>query len=985
MKPRRLLVGGFGAFAKTAIIDFDRLSEHGLYLIIGETGAGKTTIFDAMTFALYGEVAGYREKSSVVSDYEHRDKAYVEFAFSHKERNFLIKRDIESAKPADHSITEVDSVGNSIRATTGKAEVKKFIEELVGLDSDQFMKVVLLPQGEFQKFLNANSSEREKLLQVLFGTVLYNKISESMVERSDEKILQAKSAIQVLQTRENSAQQFLDGLPEYGFVGKIPRLENGYEEVVGDLHKRRKVAEDSVSKLGTVHTEAAKKLQAVTEEAELFDAAADLAKLIEARQRFTVAVKEANSALKYHDIAKPISGAFKAEQDELEKYSRAKNELHKLDNLLSGIIGSNKTEKLISEIGNARLKGIASLNAYIANTIAVIEKAQLKYEEAFTAQSSVEDALNAIQICKEREIEIKRELSKIAPQLTNGLAAQTKQQSAVKNLSSLKSKAIALEKRLTLADVPLAKSELKVADAEFGRASKSYNSARIALQSAHMLRTKHLAGELGSSLKVGGACPVCGSTSHPQKAKKTKSVNINVLEAKRTSAQTKVERAENELKRCQVQLKKASEAFKRLPTKEAQGNLRADLKEATQASRVLEKTTKLVANLTSQVSTLEIESAALSSNLKGQKRIVLTSTTRAKDYLSGAMAIIAEDHIKSALKALGEVSRLIKKFESAEKEATSTKSKAQQASLNLQKALHTSGFETLQAGLTAVLSDAQVGKFMEVITESDARQKKITGLEGRINGKNIPLVRPDIKSAEAKLYEAQTSSARASKLANATSQAIDFVESLVNEQATEGVRVRADLEFAERAAVIAKLFKTGKFASSGIIGLERWVQRRFFQEVCNVANLHIPRLLNDRYLLTLNPLVDGKEKARAGGLDLYVIDIDNGKRRPVQSLSGGESFLVSLALALSLAEVVQSVSGGLELTSLFIDEGFGGLDSKTVESAVTFLDSIRSDGRSIGIITHVEQMINTLPIGMKIHKTSRGSSVEQTDSLSVIN
>ena len=128
----------------------------------------------------------------------------------------------------------------------------------------------------------------------------------------------------------------------------------------------------------------------------------------------------------------------------------------------------------------------------------------------------------------------------------------------------------------------------------------------------------------------------------------------------------------------------------------------------------------------------------------------------------------------------------------------------------------------------------------------------------------------------------------------------------------------------------------------------------------------------------------GRERARAGGLDLYVMDAYNGKTRPVQSLSGGETFLVSLALALSLAEVVQSLFGGIELTSLFIDEGFGTLDGDTLESAVSLLESIRSDGRSIGVITHVDQMQKTLPIGMKIHKTARGSSVEQMDALSVV-
>jgi exonuclease SbcC len=158
------------------------------------------------------------------------------------------------------------------------------------------------------------------------------------------------------------------------------------------------------------------------------------------------------------------------------------------------------------------------------------------------------------------------------------------------------------------------------------------------------------------------------------------------------------------------------------------------------------------------------------------------------------------------------------------------------------------------------------------------------------------------------------------------------------------------------------------------------VQRRLFKEVCNVGNAHLQILSKGRYQLTLDPL-KGSERAHAGGLDLYVIDSNNGKTRQVQNLSGGETFLVALALALSLAEVVQSLFGGIELSSLFIDEGFGTLDSDTLELAVSLLETIRSDGRSIGIITHVDQMQKTLPIGMKIHKSPKGSSVEQFDLL----
>jgi exonuclease SbcC len=375
--------------------------------------------------------------------------------------------------------------------------------------------------------------------------------------------------------------------------------------------------------------------------------------------------------------------------------------------------------------------------------------------------------------------------------------------------------------------------------------------------------------------------------------------------------------------------------------------------------------------------------AALTSDLKNQTKIASTSAAKAKLNLGDAKLIIAEDRIGSSLNALSEVSKLIGKLDDAEKNVASALSKFQQATANSEKVLKESGFKSILIALESVLEDSQVASLKKVIKDADERLTTITGLKGRIEDKKVPTVRPDIDAAEEALAQAKASAELAFKLSNGINQAINIVAALITAQATDGVRAKAELEFAKETLDIADKFKNGTNGRNGILGLERWVQRHLFREVCNVGNTHIRTLSKGRYELTLESQV-GRERARAGGLDLYVMDAYNGKTRPVQSLSGGETFLVSLALALSLAEVVQSNRGGIELTSLFIDEGFGTLDGDTLESAVSLLESIRSDGRSIGVITHVDQMQKTLPIGMKIHKTARGSSVEQMDALSVV-
>jgi exonuclease SbcC len=297
--------------------------------------------------------------------------------------------------------------------------------------------------------------------------------------------------------------------------------------------------------------------------------------------------------------------------------------------------------------------------------------------------------------------------------------------------------------------------------------------------------------------------------------------------------------------------------------------------------------------------------------------------------------------------------------------------------------LKVSGFTTVAAALKAVCEQSELTEFKQAIKDSESRKTQITRFEGRIKGKTIPEKRPDTESAEANLDAAAQLAKDASELANALGTAVNVVESLVKNQMTIGANAIADLDFASAAEKLADTFKKGKTGSQGILGLERWVQRHLFKEVCTGSNTHIRSLLKGRYELTLDPQKN-RERDKTGGLDLYVIDANSGKTRQVQDLSGGETFLVALALALSLADVVQSIFGGIELSSLFIDEGFGALDAETLDAAVLLLDSIRSDGRSIGIITHVDQMQKTLPIGMKIIKSSRGSSIQQIDHLAVV-
>ena len=410
MKPHRLILAGFGAFAKRAEVDFDRLSEHGLYLITGDTGSGKTTIFDAMTYALYGEVAGNRDKQSVASEYEDRDEPYVEFQFSHKNRHFIIKRTVEGKNPSDHSISEIDSSGKSVSTVTGKSNIQKYVEDLIRLDAEQFMKVVLLPQGQFQRFLVANSSEREKLLQALFGTSVYQKISDSFLERARVKVEDANTVLQKLKSSEITAQEIIDGLPTDGNLGEIPRLEFGYDGSLSALQHQKKISDAESQRLGAAQTAAAKKSQAVVEEAELFDAKEQLDGLVSLQNEAAKLTALALDSIDKHEKAIPVANAHKSENEALSNKNLAKTELEQINQSLTEIIRRNQSEKLIAKITENRANGVASINAYIAKTKAAIYHAKSQYEDVADFQINAEEARESIDESNAREIVIKGEL-----------------------------------------------------------------------------------------------------------------------------------------------------------------------------------------------------------------------------------------------------------------------------------------------------------------------------------------------------------------------------------------------------------------------------------------------------------------------------------------------------------------------------------------------------------------------------------------------
>jgi exonuclease SbcC len=293
--------------------------------------------------------------------------------------------------------------------------------------------------------------------------------------------------------------------------------------------------------------------------------------------------------------------------------------------------------------------------------------------------------------------------------------------------------------------------------------------------------------------------------------------------------------------------------------------------------------------------------------------------------------------------------------------------------------MKTEKFSTVQEARGAHLDAENIATLSDSISEFDNRAERILILSGRIGDSPLPKKRPDVEVLDANVsaaFEAkETSSASQTK----TSEAIKSLETQQEKINNLGPKAQETTQRADSALALAKVVANGAGSGENLqLGLEEWVQRTLFEEVCLVATTQLQKLSNNRYFLTLES--DGaRSRRRARGLELYVLDSHNGKTRSVQTLSGGEQFLTSLALALALAEVVERHAGGMQLSTLFIDEGFGSLDSETLEQATSVLTKLQDIGRTVGLITHVELMQERLPIGIRINKTNSGSTLELVD------
>ncbi len=876
MKPIQLVLSAFGPYVERTVIDFSALGDEGLFLIAGDTGAGKTTIFDAISFALYGEASGGKEKrksKSFHSDYvSDQTETYVELTFRHRGETWWIRRNLEYQRPAKkkkdgmETTTRQAADAQMRNEDTGEEilrmdDVNRRVRELLGLTQDQFTQTVMIAQGDFLKILTASSDDRKKLFRDLFHTNLYVDLQSRLQEKNRACADEQKALEQVILSAE----------------GKIdPEAEFAEREIL-------------LSYCGQIqYTDALCAL---------------LARLIEQEK---AAQEQARAQKK--EAADQI-GALIAAMTEGERVNRDFADWESKKARLAALTAGQ------GEIDAQRAALAAARRAQQLETDeALMRRTRRDMDAQRTALSDAQAALEqAKKALPEAETRMKEAESRGGE--IHALLAQAKQ----------------MEDCLpVLGEVERLKAALDTQKRELQRLTEDSSRAQAAYTAAQNSYYLSQAGLLARELKAGQPCPVCGSTAHPCPAQITpETVTRQALE--------------QAAKRRETAEKAQSDAATRLAANQAALDEREDRLRAL----------KIGADETRQRLAARIDAAHQA------------AADRQREIDAARSAYQALDKRKTAAQSAVDAAQ--KQLAALEKDL-----RAQTEAFEQKRAAH--GFEDEASYRLAKRTNADIERLDREIRNYDEQKRTLAAqtheLEDKLSGRQ----RTDLAALQNRRAAALDRQAKAENAEKAMVRKLTLHESAEREirQANAAIQKKRG-----KWQIIQELYTCCAGIAAGNprakLTFEAYVQQYYFRFVVAAANKRLTRLTDGMF--TLRVMREAANRVSQSGLDLEVLDRSTGQARDVSTLSGGESFLASLALALGLSDAVQSQSGQIRMDAMFIDEGFGSLDENALRSSIDVLLELADGKRLIGIISHVQELEERIDKQIVVTKTPNGSTV----------
>ena len=915
MRPIKLVMSAFGPYASRTVLELDKLGTSGLYLITGDTGAGKTTIFDAITFALYGAASGENRESGMFrSKYADADTpTEVELTFIYAGKEYYIKRNPEYERPKTRGDGFKTEKANAElhypdgRVVTKLREVERAVEQIIGIDRNQFAQIAMIAQGDFLKLLVASTDERKKIFQKLFRTRSYYSLQERL--KSEAGILSK----------------------EYdGISSSIRQYING---IVCD--------EDDVL---SIKVRNAKEGLCSTEETlEL------LSRLIEKDKEEEKRLKE-----ELTDIRKELE-KITAILTNNETWSKARNSLEKSENDLKEAREELKVLKnklQAEEINKSKIEEIRK-------KIAAIEAELPEYKES-------DDKIKDRDALKKETKELSEDLAKQEERLTsleNEIEALKEERKTLEKADKEKADLDAKKKETEetqrrVSDISKELKSLDNLEEQLKREQKEYNKlyedVQIKDEEYRRLFKLYLddqAGIIAETLSDGVPCPVCGSTSHPKKAVKAEnaptkekldesksmyeSAQKEAQDASGKAAQTKGQADE---KRNSV-LTMLKEMFGAV-TLDGAGRLIEDKK--TDIENVLDKLQIATEEQQKRIDRKDEIDKAFPEK-ENERGSLKNSISENKTKLSGQKATLESLEVR--------IDELVKKLKYESEE------KAKEAKQTLRD--EAKGLEdAYKAADDAVnLQNEKIAGFKAAIKEAE----KVLEEAKEIDVATVEAEQSAFKTRQGEIDEKQ-------KVISARKSANEISEGKIKEKSAEILGVEKRLKWVKALSNTAN----GNISGKEKIMLETYIQMTYFDRIIARANTRFMVMSGGQYELKRRK--EAENNRSQTGLELDVIDHYNGTERSVKTLSGGESFKASLSLALGLSDEIQSSAGGIKLDTMFVDEGFGSLDDESLGQAMRALQNLTDGNRLVGIISHVSELKERIETQIVVTKEKGGGS-----------
>ncbi|AXH99513.1 SMC family ATPase [Sporosarcina sp. PTS2304] len=1017
MKPIQLTMTAFGPYKDTEVVDFRDLKEHRLFVISGKTGAGKTTIFDGICFALYGQASGEDRTDTKALRSQFADDAVqstVELIFDIHQRRFHVLRQIPYRKQGNKSDTlgrcELYEMkeGQSIPVVDRQivTEVNEKIEQLLGFTHAQFSQIMMLPQGEFRKFLTSDTTNKEAIMRKIFKTEPYQKLVERLKGKKEE----AYSAyIQEKQMSDTILHQIPAKLPKRESIlfNELTSEYPNYNQIMLGLHEEH--------------------LHYTQQSAECHKEYATLYKLHDVKQKELYSARYSNEQCK----------ALATRQQELTQLEEQAEEMRLFKQQLQAAERAAMLEDLEQQVQTNTVELKHKENSY-KEAVEMLTTANQKLAEITVNHSEQQAKERERTVIKEELTQLKsflptvsgltlqlqeieglhKNVKQIDSQLQRVLQEIEKQQNIITSQkneineleSTLEEYEYFVDQLSAVTDIAkrvkhyhYQQSVFNEVDEQYKTATSEYERSTVTYEKLESLWLSNQAELLASSLHAGEACPVCGSQEHPAKAvqtneqqvtkrevdeaKKELQVKVQYFHVKQVERQQLLQRLEIievefaeqhvdlehdyekdqlELSQKVAVLRKNRETLKgkkvtneRLET--AQETQKEKLKELQQLrnDRNSEWQTKQ-ALYTHSISTIPEEIRELSD---------LQRKIKEKEQLSERL----EDAWTRVQQQLNEAINAQTKLESRqqmEKQAVAEmEGKAINSKHTFEKRLKEQGFdsETMYQKVKLAIDRRKEIQHILQSYEQQLHTVKTTIEELMIATEGKQLVELDIIEQQVQQAKEQYEKAltvynqmEAWKLA-----ADDFYKQL------EMSKSRI-VSLEENFGKVTNLYDVIRGQNRLKISFERYIQIEYLERIIQAANIRLRELSNGQYELVRS---DRQEtRGRQSGLGIDVHDAYTGQTRDVKTLSGGEKFNASLCLALGMADVIQSFQGAVRMETMFIDEGFGALDEEAVQKAIDTLIALQQSGRMIGVISHIEEMKEAIPATLLVTKMKEGYS-----------